>query len=314
MVVLIICVYTYYQDNEVILMTRLTTLQKRELAKLLRVPVRYRELKLVLLAYMPKTRYRRLASFEAALESDRVLHRLDLSAETGRTTALYSSVAPDSWSAYQVARALFPSGYFCNMTSIYYHSLTNQVPSRIYVGVETTREKDQLRARAVVLSDHAIFEAFVQPHRVSKHTYRFRENEITITERVGRKCIGVETVRGSNRVCPKGARVTCLERALIDAVVHPQYNGGLGTVIEILRAGLPRVNQRRFLDLYDKLAYVYPYWQAIGFLCEKMGFSGMAAAIARRFTPKNKFYLDHLAKTSWEFDPKWQIHYPKGIL
>jgi len=167
---------------------------------------------------------------------------------------------------------------------------------------------------AVKLSDHAIFEAFMQPHRVSKHTYKFRENEITITERVSRNCIGVETVRENNRVCPKGARVTCLERTLIDAVIHPQYNGGLSTVIQILRKGLPQVNQRRFFDLYDELAYVYPYWQAIGFLCEKTGFSDMASVIARRFTAKNKFYLDHLAKTSWEFDPKWKIHYPKGVL
>ena len=295
-------------------MTRLTALHKRKLANLLFVPVRFCELKTLLLAYMPKTLYKSLASFEDALKSDRLLHRLDLSTETGGTTPLYSSVAPDSWSPYQVAMALFPNGYFCNLTSVYYHSLTNQVPSRIYVGIETTREKDQMRTGAVILSDHAIFEAFVQPHRVSKHTYKFHENEITITERVSRKCIGVEMVRRNNRACPKGARVTCLERALIDAVVHPQYNGGLGTVIQILRKGLPRVNQCRFFDLYDKLAYVYPYWQAIGFLCEKTGFSDMASAIARRFTPKNKFYLDHLAKTSWEFDPKWQIHYPKDII
>ena len=239
---------------------------------------------------------------------------MDLSAETGGVTPLYSSVEPDNWSPYQVARALFPSGYFCNLTSIYYHSLTNQVPSRIYVGVETARETDQLRAGTVELSDHAIFEAFVKRHRVSKHIYRFQENEITITERISRKFVGVETVRGDNRVCPKGARVTSLERALIDAVVHPQYNGGISTVIEVLRTGLPRVDHHRFLELYAKLAFVYPYWQAIGFLCEKMGCHGLADTLTLRFRPKNKFYLDHLAKTSWAFDSKWQIFYPKGII
>lgn len=295
-------------------MTKLTAFHKRQIANLLCVPVRFHELKPLLLDYMPKTPYRIWASFENALKSDRLLHRLDLSAATGGTTPLYSSFAPEAWNPYQVAMALFPNGYFCNLTSVYYHSLTNQVPLKIYVGIETTRGKNQMHAGAVQLSDYAIFEAFMQPHRVSKHIYKFHEHEITITERVSRNCIGVETVRGNNRVFPKGARVTSLERALIDAVIHPQYNGGLSTVIQILRKGLPNVNQRRFFDLYDGLAYVYPYWQAIGFLCEKIGFPDMASAIARRFTAKNKFYLDHLAKTSWEFDPKWKIHYPKGIL
>jgi len=295
-------------------MTKLTIINKQDLAKLLASPTRYRELKLMLLAYLPRTPYEKLASFEEALRREHLLYQSDLRAETGATACLYSSVVPDKWTPYQVAQALHPNGYFCNLTSVYYHSLTNQVPSRIYVGVETAREKDQQRANSVALSDHAIFEAFVQPHRVSKHAYRFHDFEITITERISRGCVGVETVSKTNRVCPKGARVTTLERVLIDAVVHPQYNGGLGTVIEVLRAGLPRVSERRLLDLYDKLAYVYPYWQAIGFLCDRMGFSSLAAAFMREARPRNKFYLDHLAKTSWKFDSKWQLYYPKGIL
>jgi len=295
-------------------MTGLTATHKRELAEILSLPARYHELKPALLAYMSQTRYKILSSFERAMEAEHLLNRLDLSSQIGRTTPLYSSTAPATWNPYQVAQALFPGGYFCNLTSVYHHGLTDQVPSNIYVGVEATRSKDQMRGGKVLLSDHAIFRAFAIPHRISKHTYRFRGHEITITEQVSRKGAGVETVQDSGRPCPRGARVTCLERVLIEAVVHPQYNGGLSTVIEILRAGIPQANQRRFLDLYDKLAYVYPYWQAIGFLCERIGFTTMANAISRRFTFKNKFYLDHFAKTSWEFDRAWQIHYPKGII
>lgn len=295
-------------------MTKLKPIHNRDLARLLAAPSRYRELKPVLLAYMPKTSYKRLASFEDALRQDHLLFHADLSTGTGATTRLFSSLEPDRWTPYQVAQALFPNGYFCNLTSIYYHSLTNQVPSRVYIGVETAREKDQKRPRIVSLSDHDIFEAFVQPPRVSKHVYRFRDHEITMTERISRACIGIETVQDGNRVCPKGSRVTSLERALIDAVVHPQYNGGLGTVIEVLRTGLPRVHEGQFIDLYHKLAYVYPYWQAIGFLCDRLGFPSLAAAMMHGARPGNKFYLDHLAKTSWQFDPKWQIYYPKGNL
>lgn len=295
-------------------MTKLTARHKEDLADMLSAPRRYRELKPMLLAYMPKTPYRILSSLERALSVDHLLFQSVMSDGMGKATTLYSSVEPDRWNPYQVACALLPSGYFCNLTSIYYHSLTNQVPSKIYVGVEMAREKDQRRVKSVVLSDHAIFKAFVQPHRVSKHAFRFQDHEIAITERTGRGCVGIETVSDPDRVCPRGSRVTSLERALIDAVVHPQYNGGLGTVIEVLRKGLAVVNERRFVELYDKLAFVYPYWQAIGFLCDRLGYSSMAAAIAHGRRPHNRFYLDHLAKTSWEFDARWQLSYPKGAI
>lgn len=306
---MIICVNTDYQWN-IDVMTKLTAIHKRDLTELLASPARYRELKPVLLAYMPKTPYRILTSFEKALRHDRLLFQSDVSTGAGAVTALFSSMEPERWTPYQVAQALLPNGYFCNLTSVYYHSLTNQVPSRVYVGVETMRVKDQQRSKGVILSNHAIFKAFVQPHRVSKQVYSFQGHEITITERVGRGCVGIEAVTEANRVCPKGGRVTSLERALIDAVVQPQYNGGLGTVIEVLRAGLSRVNEHRLVEVYDKLAFVYPYWQAIGFLCDRLGFPSMAVAIARGVKPRNKFYIDHLAKTAWAFDPKWQLYYP----
>lgn len=295
-------------------MTRLTNVCKQELKTLLSTPARIQNLRKMLEEYMPKTPYKQLPSFENALKSDHILQQFDLPTATGETISLYSSAAPADWNPYEVARALFPNGYFCNLTAVYHHALTNQVPSRIYVGIEAMRKKDQQRAKTVALSNHAIFEAFAQPHRMTKRVYKFQKHEIAVTERVGRRCVGVEAVHGNAGICPQESQVTSLERTLIEAVVHPQYNGGLSTVVDILRVGLKKIDKRRFLDLYEDLDYLYPYWQAIGFLCERLGFADVAAATERRFTAKNEFYLDHLAKTSWEFDPKWQIHYPKGVI
>jgi predicted transcriptional regulator of viral defense system len=295
-------------------MTKLTPLHKREITKLLIAPLRYRELKPLLLSYMPKTPYKILASFEAALTRDGILHAHMFKAESGQATWIYSSVKMEDWNPYQVAQGMFPSGYFCNLTSVFFHALSNQVPSRIYVAIELDREKDRRRSESVRLSDHAIFDAFVRPHRVNRQNYKFQDSEITLTERVGRKCVGVETVSAKDRVCPHGSRVTCLERVLIDAIVNPQYNGGLGTVVDVFRKGLSHVQPGKMLDIYDKLDYVYPYWQAMGFLCDRTDHGGIGEAIAERFKPRNKFYLDHGAKTSWEFDAKWQLYYPKGIV
>jgi len=264
--------------------------------------------------YMQKTPYRGLKSFEEALRRDGLLHEEVLKPHVDHTTILYASMPPEKWNPYQVAQALCPAGYFCNLSSVYYHGLTNQVPSRMYVAVEGNRENDHRQATPPELSDDDIFTAFMQPHRVTKRIVVFQKREIVITERVGRDCMGVETVHADNRICPKGSRVTGIERTILDAVVLPQYNGGLRTTIDVLRKGFRRANQRRLLDLYEGLAYVYPYWQALGFLTEKLGELDLAAAIARKYKAKHKFYLDHGAKTSWEFDAKWQIYYPKGVI
>jgi predicted transcriptional regulator of viral defense system len=295
-------------------LTRLSVVHKREIIKRLLVPVRYQELKPLLLSYMDETPYKRLPSFENALSRDGLLNSHVLSAESGQETRMYSSLAPGKWNPYQVAQSLFPSGYFCNLTSIYFHELINQVPSRIYVAVELNRQKDQRQGKAVILSDHAIFEAFVRPHRGSKHNYKFYKHIITLTERVWRNCVGVESIKEKVHICPRNSRVTSLERMLIDAIVQPQYNGGLLAVIDVYRKGLSKVNTSKMLDVLDKLDYVYPYWQAIGFLCDRIGFEGIAADILKKYRPKNIFYLDHNAKTSWEFDDKWKIYYPKGVL
>ena len=36
-------------------------------------------------------------------------------------------------STYDVAGAMFPDGYFCNIISIYCHPLTKRIPNLVYV-------------------------------------------------------------------------------------------------------------------------------------------------------------------------------------
>lgn len=294
-------------------MTRLTVDQKKELLRLLSRPMRYGELRLCLSDYMKHTAYRRMDSFEDALKRNDVLVSFDMKAENGRTATLYCSTSPAEISAYDAAAGLCRNGYFCNMTSVYFHGLTNQVPKSVYVATEGLGAKyEQVRKRQ--LTDHDIFSSFVKAHRQTKNAYKFRDHVILVTERINRGDPGVERVAADDRVCPKGSRVTSLERALIDAVVHPHYNGGIGSVVEFYQTGARRMNPPKLLKVYKALDFKYPYWQAIGFLCDRVGADRAVGALADSFKARNQFYLDHLAKDSWKFDPKWQIHYPKGIL
>ncbi len=294
-------------------MTKLTFDQKKELLGLLSRPMRYGELRLLLLDYIKKTAYQHMNSFEDALRRDNVLVSFNVKMENGRVVTLYCSSPPTEINPHDVAFGLCPKGYFCNTTSVYFHGLTNQVPKSIYVAMESLGAQYE-QARKGQLTNHDIFASFVKAHRHTKNACKFRDHVIFVTERVNRGDPGVNRVATYNRICPKGSRVTSLERALIDAVVHPHYNGGISSVVEFYRAGAKRMNPTKLLKVYKALNFKYPYWQAIGFLCEKVGADRTSGAIADSFKARNKFYLDHLAKDSWAFNSKWQIHYPKGIL
>lgn len=292
-------------------MTKLTLAQKTDMIQLLNRPMRYSELRRRLNEYIAKTSYRRIGSFEYALRREGIFEdAIILRAENGRTVALYSSTANPT--PYDVALGLSPAGYFCNLTSLYYHGLTNQVPSTVYVASESIKEYAG-RLRNDALNDYDIFSHFVKTHRATKNIFKFNNYSIVLTERVKRGNVGVEYVKASNRVCPEGSKVTSLERGLIDAVVHPQYNGGIGSVVEFYAVGAKHLNIAKLLQIYNALDFRYPYWQAIGFVCDKTGATKVARHIANHFEVRNKFYIDHLAKDSWGFDSKWQIYFPKGL-
>ena len=311
-IVCTIMVYSVHTIYHYYYMTEISISQKKELLQLLAHPVRYGELRLCLLDYMKKTVYRHLGSFEDALRKDKILISFDVKSEREKKVTLYTSSLVSNLSPYGVAWGLCRNGYFSNLTSMYFHTLTNQVPKTVNMAIENIGDYSS-RKSGVMLSDHDIFSSFVKQPRSNRNLYWFSDHTILLTERVKKGDAGVDVVTATNKIVPKGSRVTSLERGLIDAVVHPQYNGGIRSVVEFYQEGAKHLNVGKLLKIYKALDFRYPYWQAIGFLCDKTGASKAAHEIADHFRARNKFYIDHLAKDSWAFDSHWQIFYPKGL-
>ena len=63
-------------------------------------------------------------------------------------------------------------------------------------------------------------------------------------------------------------RFTNLERTLIDAAVRPVYAGGVFEVRKAYQLAKEKVSVNRLAALLQKLNYIYPYHQAIGFYLE----------------------------------------------
>jgi hypothetical protein len=208
---------------------------------------------------------------------------------------------------------MFPDGYFCNLTAIYHHALTNQIPNSVYRCHQ--KLAPDKRRNAARLSDARIRSAFVKPKRHTSFVVRHNAHDIWVIAGTRGFDHGVETVERRHAPCPAGSRVASLERTLIDAVVSPHYNGGLTSLCEYFRAAQKRkVDMERMLDIYRKLDFVYPYAQSLGFFMEQCGMHSQAEELRSAYSPRQPFYVDHGAKTTWAYNERWMISYPRGLV
>ena len=235
-----------------------------------------------------------------------------MTAKNNKTITIYTSLSIGEINPYELVIAMFPTGYFCNFTSIYYHELTDQIPKTIYVCNETISEN---RAKGEdALNNTKLRSAFIKPHRYTKYVFEFNNHKIVIVDRKKNSDHGVVEVSSKNILFPNNSRTTCRERALIDAIVSPQYNGGIVSVYSYFKNSLPKLNIHKLINIYKQLNYIYPYTQSIGFFLDRLGKQKLASIIYKAFPPNYKFFVDHNAKTSWMFDNKWKIYYPKGLV
>jgi len=277
-------------------------------------PLRYNRLFEHAVDVLGSTRYSNVSNFIRKLQSGGILKQHEYSAKNKKAITLYSSLASlDGVSPYDMAMAMFPGGYFCNLSSIFYHSLTNQIPSSIYICNETISSNQ--KPKTDNLTNNELRNAFIKPHRYTNYVFEFNNYEIIVVDREKNSRHGVLSVTSSNEICPKNSSVTSIERALIDAIVSPQYNGGITSVYSYFKTAKQKnINIDKLIDLYRELNFVYPYYQSIGFFFERLGMKKRASAIYDAFPPKQNFFIDRNAKASWMYDDKWKLYYPKELV
>lgn len=286
--------------------------EKKKLIRKLQHPLRLKELRDLADELIKDTRYRSVESFVAALRDEGIIQEHTLEAQNSREVAIYCSVPLSEIDVYELADSVLPHGYFCNLTAIYHHSLTNQIPNAVYWCHESLVPKKS--RGAVKLSDTRIRSAFIKPHRHTSFVIQHNAHNILVTAGTRGFDYGVEKVQRQQSPCPAGSRVTCLERTLIDAVVSPHYNGGLISLCDYFRAAQQRLDIARMVDIYRKLDFVYPYAQSLGFFMEHCGMQNHAKELRNVYPPRQRFYVDHGAKTTWVYNERWMVFYPKGLV
>jgi hypothetical protein len=122
--------------------------------------------------------------------------------------------------------------------------------------------------------------------------------------------LGVATVQSQEGF---QVEVTDLERTLIDLTVRPSYAGGVRVVLEAYEQARPRVCVDKLFDYLQRLDYVYPYHQAVGFYMQHAGYSTAQISQLKGLGLGFNFYLTHAMKDP-KFDLDWKIFYPTGLL
>jgi predicted transcriptional regulator of viral defense system len=235
-----------------------------------------------------------------------------LEARNGGKIPIYSSLPLADLDTHKLIASALPNGYFCNLTAVYHHALTNQIPNVIYWCHE--KLVPQKRRSVQKISNTRMRSAFVKPHRRTNFVVQHNGLEIHVIARTQGSDHGVERIQARHSPSPIGSRITCLERTLIDAVVSPHYNGGVMSLCDYFRAARNRMNLSRLLDIYQRLNFVYPYAQSLGFFMEHSGMQEKAEALRSAYPPRQRFYVDHGAKTTWIYDERWMVSYPKGLV
>ena len=285
---------------------------RKKLVNHFAIPVRYRQLPKLADDIISITNYSIVRNFCNELKKEKIIKPFTLKAKNNKYITLYTSSSLGDLNPYTVAMSMHPDGYFCNLASIYYHSLTNQIPKSIYVCNETIFVKKRFKKK--VLSNSTLRSAFIKPHRYTENTYQFNKYDIIVVNRAINSDYGVEIVHNSNKFCPLNSRITCIERALIDAVISPHYNGGIVSVYSYFNNARRKLSINKLIKIYKQMSLVYPYYQTIGFFLDRTGMHKQASAIYETFVPKHVFFVDHNAKASWKYDEKWKLYYPNGLV
>jgi len=208
----------------------------------------------------------------------------------------------------EVLLTLKPGSYFTHYTAVRINGLTEQVPKTIYLNHEQRPHHPN-----GTLEQASIDRAFKRAQRTSQNVVKYGDLRICLINGMHTQQLGVtaETVE-YDASGPAKVRVTNIERTLIDITVRPVYAGGVAQVLKAFELAKDRVSVNRLMAMLQKLSYVYPYHQAIGFYLERAGYKSSSIELLRRAPMNFDFYLaHHMGPTTYV--KQWRLYVPKGF-
>ncbi|MGF6782471.1 type IV toxin-antitoxin system AbiEi family antitoxin domain-containing protein [Paraburkholderia sp. GAS334] len=200
--------------------------------------------------------------------------------------------------------------YFSHYTAMRLHGLTEQSPTTTYVTDERITHDQRQRAK---LEQSDIDRAFSQAPRVSQNYVEHAGKKIYLLNGSNTGHLGVVAERVNDEDGREVlARLTNLERTLIDITVRPVYAGGVFEVAKAFALAKDRVSINRLVAMLRKLDFAYPYHQAIGYYLERADYKPNQIDLVRRLPVEHDFYLTHQMGETRHVQP-WRLFVPDGF-
>jgi predicted transcriptional regulator of viral defense system len=240
--------------------------------------------------------------FTAYLLETGKLHRVHLSLpHRAETLFVWREASP-----LAIACAAKRGAYLCHYSAMRHHELTLQVPEVYYAN----HEQRPVPPPTGGLTQRAIDNAFRGQQRQSANQCDFLGKRLCLVNGKHTGRLGV--VEAADEF-GQTYSVTGLERTLIDITVRPYYAGGVAEVLQAFRSAADRVSLNRLSALLERLDFVYPYRQAIGWYLDRSGAYRPAQMDLFRQSPfEFDFYLTY-GMTDREYSADWRVHFPAGL-
>lgn len=192
--------------------------------------------------------------------------------------------------------------YFSFYSALSLNGLTLQIPKNVYVTVERLTKT----SNSSELTQENIDVAFNQKPRITTNIQRFGYYTVFYIYSQNQGDLGVVSFRDT-------LKKTDIERTLIDCTVRPFYCGGVTQVLEAYNNAKEILDVQKLYTYLQKMNFTYPYGQLIGFYLQHSGYSAVDYSIFEKTLTDFKFYTSYNIFKK-EFDPKWQIYYPQGLI
>ena len=208
----------------------------------------------------------------------------------------------------EVLLTLKKDAYFSHYTAVRMHGLSEQVSHTVYLNHEQRPQPQNSH-----LEQGRIDAAFSRKPRISQNSIELEDMRVCMINGMFTNQLGViSDLVSYNENSKIKVRLTNLERTLIDITVRPAYSGGLFEVQKAFRLAKDNLSVNTLAAMLQKMKFVYPYHQAIGYYLENSGYKSIQLDLLRRFPMEHDFYLGHnMGET--EYVKEWRLHVPKGF-
>lgn len=204
-------------------------------------------------------------------------------------------------SILQIAASLVNKSYLSHYSAVWVNGLTTQVPKTLYITFEQAAKASVDRT----LTQGGIDAAFSKPQRKASSRAIYGDYTFVMLNGMFTNRLGVYSV--------DHVPVTNIERTLIDITVRPSYAGGVFSVLDAYKSALEQgLSINKLVATLDRMKFIYPYHQSVGFYLERAGYKGKKLEELRGRGKEFIFYLTYEIAEK-EYSADWRLYYPKGM-